>query len=442
MKNLKVFLTANLIIFFSTVYGQSLPKLNAQIKTALIDSLVKALGHYYVFPEKAKIASELIKDRFKNGAYDTITDANRMANVLMRDFRQVSPDKHLMIRFDPQLEKRVKIFNKTAVFDSSDYKKQQRQNFFFKQAAILPGNIGYINFTNFPDTGQLSRKIVRSAMQFVALSDALIIDLRNNFGGSGPMTGEINEYFFNKRTYTDRNYNRITDAWQENWVENHAKITDGIYLGMPIYILTSNRTFSAAEGLAYNLQQLRRAKIVGDTTSGGAHASRSFALGNGFVAFIPFSRTENVVTKTDWEGTGVIPNIAVNEKNALETVQEKIISLALSNTKDETENRKLQWLLNDLKTKSSSPIIVRDEVLKKYTGQFEEYVFTFKENQLYCLNTHQKKGEAVALIPISYALFKIDATTQVEFINNGEERPLTIKLYWDDGWVDSLKRTN
>jgi len=124
-------------------------------------------------------------------------------------------------------------------------------------------------------------------------------------------------------------------------------------MSMPLYILTSERTFSAAEGLAYNLQQIKKAIIIGDTTRGGAHATRSFALGHGFVGFIPFTRTENAITKIDWEDRGVIPDIAVNEDSALLKAQEQIYLEDLSKAKGDEEKNKFKWLINDLKTKNA-----------------------------------------------------------------------------------------
>src|SRR6185295_3873423 len=166
----------------------------------------------------------------------------------------------------------------------------------------------------------------------------------------------------------------ISNTWTEQWVDNKSSITTGIYLDMPLYILTSDRTFSAAEGLAYNLQQIKKSIIIGDTTRGGAHAARSFALGHGFVGFIPFTRSENAVTKTDWENTGVIPGIAINEDDALLKAQEQIYLQTMSIVKTDEEKRKMQWLLNDLKAKTSKLILPVD-VLKQYTGQYEEFVF-------------------------------------------------------------------
>ena len=235
-----------------------------------------------------------------------------------KDIRSIYNDAHTRIEYDPQLEKEILQFlsSKEAAVKLSEagIAKAEKINFYFKKLEILPSNIGYIELTGFASPGLSSIKTIKAAMQFVAHTDALIIDLRNNFGGNGVTAGQIASYFFSTKTYTGRTYNRIENKWTEEFIENKKAITNGLVLNMPVYILTSNRTFSAAEGLAYTLQTLKNAVIIGDTTRGGAHLTRSFSLGNGFVGFIPFTRGENAVTNTDWESTGVIPGIPNRRK--------------------------------------------------------------------------------------------------------------------------------
>jgi C-terminal processing protease CtpA/Prc len=79
----------------------------------------------------------------------------------------------------------------------------------------------------------------------------------------------------------------------------------------PVYVLTSNFTFSAAEEFTYNLKHLKRATIIGERTGGGAHPGSRFRIDPHFAIFIPTSRSVNPVTQTNWEGTGVEPEITV-----------------------------------------------------------------------------------------------------------------------------------
>ncbi len=440
MKKIIFFLTVLTCLFQnSTAQNQKLPELNIATKKILVDSIGNALNNYYVFPEKAIKMAEYVKKQCKNKSYDSLVNPNDFANKVLKDIRSIYNDKHLIIRYDPELEKRILIFNVTKKLDQVDFKKEEQQNFFFKKVEILPSNIGYIEFTNFSDTSQSARETVRAAMQFVSHSDALVLDLRNNYGGNGIMAGEIGSYFFKEKAFVGRSFNRVENKWTESWVENKQVITKGLVINMPIYILTSNRTFSAAEGLAYTLQQLKKAVIVGDTTRGGAHLTRSFSLGNGFVGFIPISRSENVITKTDWEDTGVVPDIKETETNSLTTAQKTILNKQLASLTDENEKRKINWLINYFNSKNTSLNFTKSEFLK-FTGQFEEFEFSIQDSQLICTNSHQK-NKTDRLIPISSTLFQIDNESQVEFVSNDKGICNIIKLHWNDGWVDTISRT-
>lgn len=406
----------------------------AQSTRRLTDSLSVLLRHAYVFPEKAEAMSGLIKKRQKEGAYEQLTKPEALAAKLTSDLRSVYADRHLIVRYDPQLEKRISTFSQTKKEDTASIRRGKRQNFFFRKAEIIPGNIGYIDFSNFADTNALSRQTVRAAFTFVAHTDALIIDLRGNFGGSTAMASELLGYFFSSKTYVGRHYDQIENSWKEEWIVNKPSVTGGLSLAMPVYFLTSRRTFSAAEGFAYTLQQLKKARVIGEPTAGGAHTTRSFALGQGYVAFVPFTRSENAVSHTNWEGTGVIPSDITSDEEELATAKEIIYRQFLHAATDSTEIRKLTWLLNDLRT--ALPVSEKDLIL--YGGSFEEFTFFAKKDQLY--GTADPKGQPYALTYLGNNLFR-GSQWQVEFIKDQSGIFSRIKLYWPDGWVDTIKRS-
>jgi C-terminal processing protease CtpA/Prc len=91
--------------------------------------------------------------------------------------------------------------------------------------------------------------------------------------------------------------------------------------GLPVFVLTSSRTFSGAEEFTYNLKNLERATIVGETTGGGAHPVRPERLDDRFIMMIPYMRAQNPVSKTNWEGTGVEPDVKTTAGEALEKAQ-------------------------------------------------------------------------------------------------------------------------
>lgn len=420
------------------------PKIDSLVKTEVVNSICNSLTNNYVFPDKAKIMSDFLRQQNQNTTFSTITNPNQFANEIQKKLRSVNEDNHLRIEYNPQLEKDITKFlatkkGATAIL-ADDIKKDEKQNFYFKKVEILPSNIGYIEFTNFAVPNPSARKTINSAMQFIAHTDGLIIDLRNNFGGNGEMLGEILSYFFALRTFTGKTYNRIENKWTDSYVENKREITNGLKLEMPLYILTSNRTFSAAESFAYTLQSLKKAVIIGNTSRGGAHATRSFSIGNGFVAFIPYLRGENVTTKTDWEGVGVVPDIKTEDNNCILTAQNYFLNQKLLTEKDEKEKRKINWQINFNKSKSSTVILNSSETTT-FIGRFQEFEVSILENQLIFRDTNQKNSDPRKAIAVTNKLFQIGSDYQVEFIADTNNLCNSIKMYWDDGYEETISRT-
>ncbi|MDQ6755990.1 MAG: S41 family peptidase [Bacteroidota bacterium] len=442
MKNITCLLIA--FTFSYSLIAQNNPEIKLELptKNKVIDNICKALNKNYVYPDKAKLMCDYINEQNIIGKYNSITNANELANQVLKHIRSVYNDTHLRIEYDPQLEKEILKFlssKKDAIkISEADIAKEEKMNFYFKKLEILPSNIGYIEFNGFANPSHEARKTINAAMQFVSHTDALIIDLRNNFGGSGGQS--IANYFFNTKTYTGRSFNRIENKWTDNYIENQKVITNGLVLQMPVYILTSKRTFSAAEGLAYTLQKLKNAVIIGDTTRGGAHLTRSFSLGNGFVGFIPYMRGENVITKTDWEGTGVIPNIAIEESNSLVVAQNIILNKKFNATTNENEKRKINYIINYNKSKNAS-IIIDPLQASKFTGRFAEFEVVLQGGQLMFRDTNQPTIKYKKMIAITPTSFQVGSDYQVEFINeNGLYN--SIKMFWDDGYEDKSSKSN
>ncbi len=444
---LKSILTSLLIFIGQLLFAQNNqpPKIDSLVKTEVVNSICNSLTNNYVFPDKAKVMSDFLKQQNQNNTFSSITNPNQFANEIQKKLRSVNEDNHLRIEYNPQLEKDILKFlatkkGATAIL-ADDIKKDEKQNFYFKKVEILPSNIGYIEFTNFAVPNPSARKTINSAMQFISHTDGLIIDLRNNFGGNGEMLGEILSYFFAIKTYTGKTYNRIENKWTDSYVENKKQITNGLKLEMPLYILTSNRTFSAAESFAYTLQSMKKAVIIGNTSRGGAHATRSFSIGNGFVAFIPYLRGENVTTKTDWEGVGVVPDIKTEDNNCILTAQNYFLNQKLLTEKNEKEKRKINWQINFNKSKSSTVILNSTETTM-FVGRFQEFEVSILENQLMFRDTNQKSSDPRKAIAVTNKLFQIGSDYQVEFITDSNNVCNSIKMYWDDGYEETINRTN
>jgi len=289
-------------------------KLDAPERQRVIDGIAKNLKESYVYPELAQKMEDAIRVNQKRGEYDAITDPNAFANRLTKDLRAVSHDKHLGVNYSP-----VKLppeGQKPSAEEEAQFRKMlERTNCSFEKVEVLSRNIGYFKLNAFPDPTICGPTAV-AAMNFLAHVDAIIFDLRENGGGDPKMVAMISSYLFDKPTHLNDLYNRKEDSTTQYWTLPYVPGTT--LANKPAFVLTSKSTFSGAEEFTYNLKNLKRATIVGETTGGGAHPVWGHNIDEHFMIGVPFARAVNPVTKTDWEGTGVAPDVKVEASQALD----------------------------------------------------------------------------------------------------------------------------
>ena len=287
-------------------------------RAAAINALIRELNDGYVFPEVAKKMETDLRGRIANKEYDGIASVRLLAEKLTADLQSVSRDKHLRVRYSyaviPQRQDQREPSQEEI---DAQRKSMKRVNFGFDRAERLDGNIGYIELRGFMDP-EAGAATVAATMTFLANTDALIFDLRQNGGGSPFMVALVSSYLFgDKPVHLNDLYRRRGDRTDSFWTKPDQAAVK--FPEKDIYILTSNRTFSAAEEFSYNLKNLKRATIIGETTGGGAHPGGMVRLGDHMGVFIPTGRAINPISKTNWEGTGVEPDVKVPADQALKT---------------------------------------------------------------------------------------------------------------------------
>jgi hypothetical protein len=289
---------------------------DAATRTQVIDSILKRLNDSYVFPEIAKKMETAVRERVSKNEYDQITSARSFAETLTKDLQAVSKDKHLRVRYSHEpIPERGPRREPTAEEREERRRDYDWMNHGFNKVERLRGNIGYIEFSGFFDETH-GAETVASSMNFLNGTDALIIDLRNNGGGNPNMVALVCSYFFGPDpVHLNDLYWREGNRTDEFWTRK--ELSGKRYLNKDVYVLTSKRTFSGAEEFAYNLKNLKRATIVGETTGGGAHPGGPQRVHEHFNVFVPTGRAINPITKTNWEGTGVTPDIDVPASQAL-----------------------------------------------------------------------------------------------------------------------------
>jgi hypothetical protein len=248
-------------------------------------------------------------------------------------------------------------------------------------------------------------------------------------GGSPEMVTHILSHFFREKTHVNDIYIRSENVTLPYFTTPDSSFT-ALY-DIPIYILTSYKTFSAAEGLAYALQSLKRATIIGEKTRGGAHTVSYRPLGFGFIADIPFGKAIDPVTKTTWEGVGILPDIAVPAEQALEIAENFIYQKALKATQDSLQIYSLKWQHEIFKSKTK-PLATDSNSLKNLVGSYGLYSITFKNTTLFCQKTGMAKFPLVQMRENVFRPLENDSFI-IEFVNNKSSNALTLVAYYEDG---------
>ena len=295
-------------------------RIDAPTRQRVVDGAIADLDSFYVFPDVAKRIADSLHTRLGRGTYNEYTNAMSFAFRLNDDVRAISHDKHMRVDYSARP---LPVQQASATPSPDVIARRQRQmdemNCGFVKVEQLEGNIGYLKFNGFMDP-ELCAATASAAMNFLAGTRALIIDLRDNGGGSPAMVTYIASYLFSQRTHLNDLWTRRTNKTEEFWTRDSLP---GRRFGgeKPVYVLTSSRTFSGGEEFTYDLKTIKRATIVGETTGGGAHPVSGHRIDEHFIIGVPFARAINPTTHTNWEGTGVEPDVKVPAADALTTAE-------------------------------------------------------------------------------------------------------------------------
>jgi C-terminal processing protease CtpA/Prc len=310
-----------------------------------LDQLATELKDRYVFADVAdKMVAEL---KAKRGEYEKIASGHALAARLTKDLQAISKDKHLRVRASATPLPKPSKDGPSATDLERQKEFARRNNGAVHKVERLPGNVGYLEIRNFMQPDAVAEPMA-AAMSFLARTDAIILDLRRNGGGSPHGVALVCSYFFGEEpVHLNSLYWRKGDRTED--FHTLKSIAGPRCVGKDLYVLTSRRTFSGAEECAYNLQTQKRATIIGETTGGGAHPGGMVPLGDRFIAFIPTGRAINPITKTNWEGTGVKPDVPCPADKALDVALEMAVKKLLDEAKDEETRRLIQMDLERAK---------------------------------------------------------------------------------------------
>jgi hypothetical protein len=382
-----------------------LPAIDAKVQAAVIDSITAALNEGYVFADKAARMDSLLHANLAAGAYRTITDPAEFMERLQADVATIYVDRHMLMAAMPPGPIRVRTSEDPGPCGADEQRERlRRDNYGFKKTELLAGNVGYVKFNNFVDT-DLAGPTAAAAMAFVANTDALIIDLRDNGGGNASMIKLLAGYFFERSVHLidwyHRRENETIQSWSDDWVPG-KRMPD-----VPVYILVSAFTASAAEEFTYDLQNEKRATIVGETTAGAAHTIEflTFDVGPYSAGLrLPSGRAISPVTKTNWEVVGVRPDIAVSADKALATAHLDALKKLEENTEDAVAKAALAWARTAVESEIGAYAPTAKE-LKEYVGTFGPRKFFMEGSKLIYERQGRPRG---TLVPMAKDLFGLE----------------------------------
>ncbi len=400
----------------------------------LIAAVCDKFDQYYVYPAIAAEVRSYLFGKLKTGQYEGFGNLESLTSQLARDLREVSEDGHVAVCPSG-------LFGCLCADGDtlSDRQKREaaRRNYGFVEVRRLPGNVGYLKFNHFTHPS-IAGPTATAAMQFLANSDAVIIDLRDNNGGEEAMVQFLLAYFFEDQKHLLDVYNNRDELIEQSWT--CAYVPGRKMCETALFVLVSSHTGSGAEAFAFDLQCLKRATLVGETTQGIAHMPKIFDLTDyGVRIHVPYARPANPITKTSWEKSGVKPDIEVADDQALSVAHREAIRQLTDSTTDDEARRGLEWIL-PLVEALAKPVLLTESEQREYTGYYDDgkYSVVVKNGRLYWRYTPTTD---YGLTPITTELFGFDDTEddRLQFVRNSAGDVIGFQLVRKSGGKPILR---
>ncbi|MBR9919948.1 MAG: S41 family peptidase [Bacteroidetes bacterium] len=427
-----------LILFaclLSPIFLQAQQTITADQRKEAVNDLAEALNTTYVFPEKGEAMKDLLLEKEKSGQYDHLTDAVALADQLTKDIRQLTNDLHLRVGYRPQrLQEATGQEGRDSDPDAEFW--HRKDNYGFQEVKILPGNIGYIDLRQFAPPS-VAGETAAACMNLLANTDAIIFDLRQNGGGSPGMIQLLTSYLYSAEDDIHLNsfYFRPEDITTQTWTLPFvpgARNSDA-----EVYVLTSRYTFSAAEEFTYNLKNLERATIIGETTGGGAHPGGMHPIGDRFAAFIPNGRAINPITETNWEGTGVSPHIEIESDKALLKAQAHALEALAQKAASPRIKDYYAWQQEVMESRLN-PVEISQKEMEAITGLYGERKILLENGEL----LYQRgEGPKFALQTLSENSFILRDQPILKLTINKKGKEYWMTAAYDNGHIEESKRT-
>ena len=317
--------------------------IDAATRARVMERTIAHIRDSYVDPTAAaKVDFAFRDDRVGINGF---TDGEAFAKRLTVLMQSVVPDQHLHVEYSSEalMQTAAPTANELALRRA----REEKANYGVERVERLPGNIGYVDLRSFSKTDWAAETLA-ACMTVVAHTDALIIDLRRNGGGYPATVALVESYLFDKRTHVVDVVWREGQRTEQFWTQDSVP---GLRFGglKSVWLLTSKATFSGAEQFAYDLKNLKRATLVGETTGGGANPGKFVVLDDHFGLIVPTGRAVSPITHGNWEGVGVQPDVPVEAEKALHAAHRLALVSLIEAAPKGMQRQSLQDILDNLK---------------------------------------------------------------------------------------------
>lgn len=386
-----------------------------------VERVAKAIQDHYYDEKRAADIAQSLRAAAASGSFDALTDPRDLATALTA--RLHPADAHFGVRWsDPAAPAAAAPAKPAAPADA-----ERRANYGVQRVEVLPGNVGYLDLRSlagfeYGEPDQPAREAIEAALRLLSRTDAMIIDLRANPGGSPAMVGYLTSAFTTRgkdifNTFHGRDGRTLSEAPLEWYAAPRPDV--------PLFVLTSGRTGSGAEAVAYTLQQARRAKIVGKTTGGAANPGDELDVGGGLHVFVSFATPVNPISRDNWEGRGVVPDIDVDSDAAPDRARREALAAILERRPDATAAR---WVLESLQAAGTAhPIDAA-----AYAGGYGEISILADSGRLVL---QRGRRPALHLLPLGEDRFSVadEPTRRIRFERDGNGKVVALENSVADG---------
>lgn len=417
--------------------------LDRAAQQAVVDSIATVLRARYVDEDVALRVGARLRERLHAGAYAADTLPAAYAGALTRDMYAVSQDLHMRLSYEPTREftltpgaqpqpQRVQPGGvvRTGRIDPRDSATIARNNFGYARVERLRGNVGYLKLDEFQPL-DWSRPTAEAAMAFLANSDAVIIDLRDNLGGAPDHVRLLMSYFFGAdSTLLWATGNARLGIRNEYW--SLSTLPGRRLPDADLYVLTSGRTGSSAETFSYVARQTGRGTVIGERTAGAGIGGARLSVGYGLALFVPQFA---VLTGPGFERGGVDPDVAVPEDDALVRAHTMALRRLVERGGDPQVRREREWAL-ELTAAADRPDPSAAE-LERYIGAFGARRVQVRDGGLVLLSAN---GYETRLTPVGEHVFRAGESTRVRFETDPAGRVVAVVVEQSSGQSSRAER--